>query len=135
NLKVLQGVDLTIQKGNVVVIIGPSGSGKSTLLRCLNGLEIPNEGTITLDEKTVDFSKKVSERDLLKMRRSTGMVFQNYALFPHLTAIENVMEGLITVKRTAKKQAYKIGEQLLEKVGLLAHKDHYPIQLSGGQEQ
>jgi len=134
-LEVIKNVNLEIATGKVIVIIGASGSGKSTLLRCINGLEIANHGVVNIDGLEVDFSKHVSENELLKLRRQTGMVFQSYALFPHLTAIENVIEGLITVKRMPKAEAVIIGEQLLEKVGLLSYKDSYPAQLSGGQEQ
>lgn len=135
DLQVIKGVDLEIAPGNVVVIIGPSGSGKSTLLRCLNGLETPDRGILELDDLKLDFSQKVTKKQILHLRRRTGMVFQNYALFPHLTAIGNITEGLTTVKKMAKAEAVEIGEKLLEKVGLLSHKDHYPNQLSGGQEQ
>ncbi len=134
-LEVIKDVDLEIATGKVIVIIGASGSGKSTLLRCINGLEIANHGVVNIDGLEVDFSKRVSENEVLKLRRQTGMVFQSYALFPHLTAIENVIEGLLTVKRMPKAEAVIIGEQLLEKVGLLSHKNAYPAQLSGGQEQ
>lgn len=134
-LEVIKDVDLEIATGKVIVIIGASGSGKSTLLRCINGLEIATHGIVNIDGLTVDFSKRVSEKELLNLRRQTGMVFQSYALFPHLTAIENVIEGLLTVKRMPKAEAVIIGEQLLEKVGLLSYKDSYPAQLSGGQEQ
>lgn len=133
--KVITDVNLTIHRGHVVVIIGPSGSGKSTLLRCLNGLEIPNEGTIKLDELKVNFSTHISQKQILNLRRQTGMVFQSYALFPHLTALENITEGLITVKRIAKNKANQIGEKLLQRVGLIDFKHAYPAQLSGGQEQ
>lgn len=134
-LEVIKDVDLEIATGKVIVIIGASGSGKSTLLRCINGLEIATHGIVNIDGLAVDFSKRVSEKELLNLRRQTGMVFQSYALFPHLTAIENVIEGLLTVKRMPKAEAVIIGEQLLEKVGLLSYKDSYPAQLSGGQEQ
>lgn len=135
DLKVINNIDLDISPGSVVVIIGPSGSGKSTFLRCLNGLEIPNKGTIEIDGLQLDFSKKVTQKQILDLRRRTGMVFQNYALFPHLTVMENIIEGLITVKKLSKRDVIQIGEKLLEKVGLLTHKDYYPAQLSGGQEQ
>lgn len=134
-LDVLKGIDLTIEQGKVVVIIGPSGSGKSTLLRCLNVLEVPNSGIIQIDGKQLNFNQKPSKKMIYQFRHLTGMVFQNYNLFPHLTALENVIEGLITVKKIDKKQALKKGEALLEKVGMLSHKNHYPTQLSGGQEQ
>lgn len=135
DLKVINNIDLDISPGSVVVIIGPSGSGKSTFLRCLNGLEIPNKGTIEIDGLQLDFSKKVTQKQILDLRRRTGMVFQNYALFPHLTVMENIIEGLITVKKLSKRDVIQIGEKLLEKVGLLTHKYYYPAQLSGGQEQ
>lgn len=135
NIDVIRGIDLKIPQGNVIVIIGPSGSGKSTLLRCLNGLEVPIQGKIKIDKLEVDFSNKVSQKQILQMRRQTGMVFQGYALFPHLTAIENIIEGLITVKNLPKHEALKIGEELLERVGLIKYKKSYPSQLSGGQEQ
>jgi len=135
DVTVIKGVNLNIQRGSVIVIIGPSGSGKSTLLRCINGLELPNDGTIKIDQLQVDFSTKTSQKEILNMRRQTGMVFQSYALFPHLTALENIIEGLITVKQMKKKEAIQIGEQLLTRVGLIKHKDSYPAQLSGGQEQ
>lgn len=135
NIDVIKGIDLNINQGNVVVIIGPSGSGKSTLLRCLNGLESPHKGKVIIDKLEVDFSKNVTQKQILQMRRQTGMVFQSYALFPHLTAIENITEGLITVKKVPKNKALKIGIKLLNRVGLINHKDSYPAQLSGGQEQ
>lgn len=134
-VEVIKNVNLDIPTGNVIVIIGPSGSGKSTLLRCINGLEIPDSGSVEIDGLAVNFSEHVSEKQVISLRRCTGMVFQNYALFPHLTAIENVIEGLITVKKTSKREALKIGEKLLGGVGLTAQKDFYPAQLSGGQEQ
>jgi L-cystine transport system ATP-binding protein len=135
DLKVLKGIDLTIEKGKVVVIIGPSGSGKTTLLRCLNVLESPNTGMIKIADSELDFSKKISKSDVLSFRKLTGMVFQSYNLFPHLTALENVMEGPITVKRMDKKEASKQAEELLTKVGLKEKINEYPYQLSGGQQQ
>ncbi|AXI00507.1 amino acid ABC transporter ATP-binding protein [Sporosarcina sp. PTS2304] len=135
SLEVIKNVDLEIEQGKVVVIIGPSGSGKSTLLRCLNVLETPNAGKITIDEQQLDFSKPVSKKSISAFRRLTGMVFQSYNLFPHLTATGNVTEGLKTVKHVAKTDAQHKAEQLLDKVGLTAHKEKYPYQLSGGQQQ
>ncbi|WP_243385869.1 amino acid ABC transporter ATP-binding protein [Bacillus kexueae] len=134
-LEVLKGIDLTIEKGKVVVLIGPSGSGKTTFLRCLNALEIPTTGTIQLDDQTVDFSKPVSKKDIASFRSKSGMVFQNYNLFPHKSALGNVIEGPVTVKKEKKEDAVKKAEQLLDKVGLLDKKDYYPFQLSGGQQQ
>lgn len=97
-LEVLKGIDLEVEKGKVVVIIGPSGSGKTTLLRCLNVLETPTKGVISIEGNSLDFSKNVSKKHIASFRRLTGMVFQSYNLFPHKTAIENVMEGPIIVK-------------------------------------
>ncbi|GKV63890.1 MULTISPECIES: amino acid ABC transporter ATP-binding protein [Sporosarcina] len=134
-LEVINNVDLEIAAGKVVVIIGPSGSGKSTLLRCLNVLETPNGGSISIDGQQLDFNQPVSKKAIGAFRRLTGMVFQSYNLFPHLTAKGNVTEGLTTVKGVSKKEAGETAEQLLAKVGLADHKEKYPHQLSGGQEQ
>ncbi|ANB59690.1 amino acid ABC transporter ATP-binding protein [Anoxybacteroides amylolyticum] len=133
--EVLKGIDMTVEKGKVVVIIGPSGSGKTTLLRCLNVLEVPTKGKITIGEKTLDFAKPVAKKEIHAFRQLTGMVFQNYNLFPHMTALENVMEGLVTVKKEPKEQARQRAMKLLEKVGLTEQADRYPFQLSGGQQQ
>ncbi|MBB5354417.1 cystine transport system ATP-binding protein [Anoxybacillus mongoliensis] len=135
NHEVLKGVHLTVKKGEVVVIIGPSGSGKTTLLRCLNVLEMPDEGTVTIDGKQLQFANKPSKKEITNFRRLTGMVFQAYNLFPHMTALENVMEGPMTVKRLNKHEAKEKAEQLLAKVGLKDHMHMYPFQLSGGQQQ
>ncbi|MCG7335645.1 amino acid ABC transporter ATP-binding protein [Sporosarcina sp. ACRSM] len=134
-LEVLKGIDLELEKGEVVVIIGPSGSGKTTLLRCLNILETPSAGTISLNGQKADFSKKVSKKEIDAVRRQSGMVFQQYNLFPHKTAIENVMEGPVIVQKVPKETARKKAEQLLRKVGLGDKLDFYPFQLSGGQQQ
>jgi L-cystine transport system ATP-binding protein len=135
DLEVLKGIDLQIEKGKVVVIIGPSGSGKTTLLRCLNVLETPTKGIITIGDQTLDFSKKITKQEISAFRRLTGMVFQSYNLFPHMTALENVMEGPVTVKGETKEQARKKAEELLAKVGLADKANLYPFQLSGGQQQ
>ncbi|HEY2421394.1 MAG TPA: amino acid ABC transporter ATP-binding protein [Neobacillus sp.] len=134
-LEVLKGIDLTVEKGNVVVVIGPSGSGKTTMLRCLNVLEIPTKGTITIGGHKLDFSRAAAKKHIATFRRLTGMVFQGYNLFPHKTALENVMEGPIIVKGEDKEAARKKAQTLLEKVGLGEKKDSYPAQLSGGQQQ
>lgn len=134
-LEVLKGIDLDIDKGKVVVIIGPSGSGKTTFLRCLNILETPTEGIITIGGQKMDFSAKVSPKAISSFRRLTGMVFQGYNLFPHMTALENVMEGPVTVKKEPKDMVRKKAEYFLEKVGLSDKMDYYPFQLSGGQQQ
>ncbi|MED3561373.1 amino acid ABC transporter ATP-binding protein [Bacillus xiapuensis] len=134
-LEVLKGIDLDVEKGKVVVIIGPSGSGKTTMLRCLNVLETPTKGVISIEGQSLDFSKQVSKKNIASFRRLTGMVFQNYNLFPHKTALENVMEGPIIVKGENKDSARKRAVSLLEKVGLADKVDYYPAQLSGGQQQ
>ncbi|AZB44053.1 amino acid ABC transporter ATP-binding protein [Bacillus sp. FJAT-42376] len=137
DLEVLKGIDLTIEKGQTAVIIGPSGSGKTTLLRCLNLLEVPDSGTIQLGTETIHFAEKQKLRSNVTaaFRKQTGMVFQNYNLFPHLTAVQNVMEGQVTVKGISKEEARKQALLQLEKVGLLERADMYPHQLSGGQQQ
>ncbi|QHB17160.1 amino acid ABC transporter ATP-binding protein [Mannheimia pernigra] len=135
---ILRGIDLDIQKGQVVVILGPSGSGKTTFLRCLNALEMPEQGTITFTDNTplvVDFTKKPSKKDILALRRKSGMVFQNYNLFPHKTSLENVMEGPVFVQQQAVEIAKQNAKRLLAKVGLSDKADLYPFQLSGGQQQ
>ncbi|MFZ3589835.1 amino acid ABC transporter ATP-binding protein [Bacillus sp. DJP31] len=135
SLYVLNGIGLKVEKGKVVVVIGPSGSGKTTLLRCLNILETPNTGIIKIGDSSLDFSSKVNKRQILSFRKLTGMVFQSYNLFPHLTVIENVMEGPITVKKLRKEQARGNAEKVLDKVGLKEKMNDYPFQLSGGQQQ
>ncbi|MFJ8260839.1 amino acid ABC transporter ATP-binding protein [Rummeliibacillus sp. NPDC094406] len=135
--EVLKGIDLKIEEGNTVCIIGPSGSGKTTLLRCLNLLEAPTKGTIKLGKFSMDFQEKkpVPKDQVIKFRQQTGMVFQGYNLFPHMTALENVMEGLVYVRKQDKDASRTKALQLLEKVGLSERANHYPSQLSGGQQQ
>ena len=136
--EVLQGIDLSVSKSEVVVIMGPSGSGKSTLLRCLNFLEEPSEGTIQIGEFQVITGGKIDsnrKKAIRELRRPTGFVFQSFNLFPHKTAIENVMEGPIVIHGAKKEDARKLGEALLTKVGLGERCDYYPAQLSGGQQQ
>ena len=135
--QVLKGIDLTIHKGKVVVILGPSGSGKTTFLRCLNALEIPDQGTITFEDGslTVDFANKPNKKTLLALQRKSGMVFQSYNLFPHKTALENLMLGPTVVQGTSKAVAREQALALLDKVGLSDKADLYPFQLSGGQQQ
>lgn len=138
NNTILRGIDLNIQKGQVVVILGPSGSGKTTFLRCLNALEMPEQGVIQFENEqplTVDFGAKPSKKAILALRRKSGMVFQNYNLFPHKTALENVMEGPIFVQGKKPEQAKQEAMALLTKVGLADKADLYPYQLSGGQQQ
>jgi polar amino acid transport system ATP-binding protein len=130
-IHVLKDIDLDINTGEVIVIIGPSGSGKSTLLRCINFLEIYDKGEIWIDEKRIDPNKD----NLNKIRENIGMVFQHFNLFPHKTASENITEALIHVKRINKGDAIKIAEGLLEKVRLKNRSNNYPSQLSGGEKQ
>lgn len=134
---ILKGVDFKVSKGETIVIIGPSGSGKTTLLRCMNLLEIPNKGVIEIgtSKLTFDEKNKPSSNEIVALRKQTGMVFQGFHLFPHKTAIENIMEGQITVLKRSKGEAYDKAKMLLEKVGLIDKKDFYPFELSGGQQQ
>ena len=131
---VLDDISLDIKKGDVVGIIGPSGTGKSTLLRCVNRLETPERGTVTIGDKTIDLSEK-KPKDLLYLRQNTGMVFQRFNLFEKKTALENVMEGLIVVKKMSKAQAREIAIEQLKLVGMAPWANHYPKHLSGGQQQ
>jgi ABC-type polar amino acid transport system ATPase subunit len=136
--EVLQGIDLTVNKSEVVVIMGPSGSGKSTLLRCLNFLEEPSEGTIQIGDFQVTTGGKIDnkrKKAIRELRKRTGFVFQSFNLFPHKTAIQNVMEGPIVIHGAKIEEARKLGEALLIKVGLGDRCDYYPAQLSGGQQQ
>lgn len=134
NTEVLKGVDIEIQKGEIIVIIGSSGTGKSTLLRCVNFLEQPEQGVIEIDDIKVD-AQKHNKADMLALRRKTGFVFQNYALFAHLTARQNIAEGLITVRGWKKEQALAHAQQILDDIGLGDKGDSYPAALSGGQQQ
>ena len=136
NIHILKNINLTIESNKTTVIIGPSGSGKTTLLRCINLLEIPDEGIINMNDDTLDFSKdNLNKNEICRFRKKTGMVFQSFNLFPHRTALENIIEGPITVLKTSKKEAIKEAEMLLNKIGLLDKKNSYPHQLSGGQQQ
>lgn len=131
---VLKGVNMDIEKGEVVVILGPSGSGKTTLLRTINFLDAADAGSISVNGYAVD-AKKHKKSQVIELRRKTAMVFQNYNLFQNKTILENVMEGLITVKKYKKSQAEEMSRQILDKVGLSEKYDNYPSQLSGGQQQ
>jgi cystine transport system ATP-binding protein len=134
---ILKDISLVFPEGTVTALVGPSGGGKSTLLRCINLLEIPTAGTIRIGEETATFQpgKKPAWQDIQKIRRQTGMVFQNFQLFPHQTAIQNVMEGLTTVLRWPADKTRARAVELLTKVGM-AHKiDAWPSTLSGGQQQ
>jgi polar amino acid transport system ATP-binding protein len=130
-LEVIRGISNEVCKGEVVCIVGPSGSGKSTVLRCINGLETYDAGEITVNGHILD----PASRSIRTIRREVAMVFQRFHLFPHRTALENVMEGPIHVKGESPKCARELGRGLLAKVGLSAREDHYPAQLSGGQQQ
>ncbi|MFJ2938117.1 amino acid ABC transporter ATP-binding protein [Streptomyces sp. NPDC087219] len=130
-LHVLQDIDLTISRGEVVVVIGPSGSGKSTLCRTINRLESVDSGTITIDGKPLP----AEGRELARLRSDVGMVFQSFNLFAHKTVLENVMLGQIKVRKTEKKAAEEKARALLDRVGVGTQADKYPAQLSGGQQQ
>ncbi|HVX80919.1 MAG TPA: amino acid ABC transporter ATP-binding protein [Devosiaceae bacterium] len=141
SLTVLDGVDLDVGRGDVVSIIGPSGSGKTTMLRCINALETYDAGSVEIDGVEVGFRteggarRRRSERELAPLRAETGMVFQLFYLFPHLTAAENVMLGLRKVRRMGKAEARDVALKWLDRVGLAAKADSLPYQLSGGQQQ
>lgn len=132
--RILKGVNMSIGKGEVVVILGPSGSGKTTLLRTINFLDAADEGSISVSGFEVD-AKKHSKSQVIELRRKTAMVFQNYNLFANKTILENVMEGLVTVKKFKKSDAEAMSREILKKVGLEERCDFYPAQLSGGQQQ
>lgn len=131
---VLEDINLEIRKGDVVGIIGPSGTGKSTLLRCVNRLETPESGAVWLGEKKIEIARK-NVKELRYLRQNTGMVFQRFHLFEKKTALENVMEGLVVVKKLKKEEAREIAQRELEKVGMAPWANHYPKHLSGGQQQ
>ena len=141
--EVLKGIDLKVEKGEVVVIIGPSGSGKSTFLRCLNHLEKHDKGLIYFEGKPVglDYDEKkkkyheLPKKEIVKIRKRMGMVFQNFNLFPHKTVMENIIEGPVIALGENKEQAILEGRQLLEKIELTDKENSYPHSLSGGQQQ
>ena len=137
NQVVLNGIDLEVKEGEVVAIIGPSGSGKTTFLRCLNFLEQPTSGRIKVGNIEIDTSRPLNQQQALvrNLRQHVGFVFQNFNLFPHRTALENVIEGPIVVKKMPRDQAVALGKKLLTKVGLAGKEDAYPRRLSGGQQQ
>jgi L-cystine transport system ATP-binding protein len=133
---VLRSIDLEVEQGQVVALLGPSGSGKTTVLRSLNGLETPDGGRVSIrGEVEVDFSRAVSRREIGALRDRSAMVFQHYNLFPHMTVLENVIEGPVQVRRRDRGEAVAEAERLLARVGLLEKRDSYPSQLSGGQQQ
>ncbi|MBV9889360.1 MAG: amino acid ABC transporter ATP-binding protein [Rhizobacter sp.] len=137
--EVLKSISLQVRRGQVLALIGPSGSGKSTLLRCINLLTVPDSGRITVGDQSIDFdgrrTRLPSDRELARFRASTGMVFQHFNLFSHMTAVQNVMEGPLTVLGMDKTRAAAEARALLDKVGLLARAEVYPDKLSGGQKQ
>jgi polar amino acid transport system ATP-binding protein len=139
--EVLKGIDLAVRPGEVMCVIGPSGSGKSTFLRCINHLEKIDSGRLSVDGHLVGYREKggvlheLRDREVAEQRRDIGMVFQRFNLFPHMTALENVVEAPIRVRRTGKAEARKRGVELLERVGLGDRVHNYPAQLSGGQQQ
>lgn len=137
DLQVLKGISLRFAEGTVSALVGPSGGGKSTLLRCINLLEVPTSGTVRIGSEALTFRPggKVAWRDIQRLRRQTGMVFQNFQLFPHRTAIENVTEGLITVLGWSREEARARAMDLLVRVGLPHKADAWPSTLSGGQQQ
>ncbi|TPM93721.1 amino acid ABC transporter ATP-binding protein [Mesorhizobium sp. B2-1-3A] len=139
--RVLNGIDLSVVEGEVVVLIGASGSGKTSLLRCINLLNVPSSGGIVIDDETL-FDRQadgkgaqIPAQEVNRIRSKTGMVFQQFNLFPHMTALENVMEGPVIVKKEPKEQARQKALQLLDLMGLSQHVEKYPRQLSGGQQQ
>lgn len=137
DVQVLKGINMEVAQGEIIVILGPSGSGKSTLLRCLNGLEALSAGSIEVNGIHIDADMKKRQRSsfIRDIRKQTGMVFQQFNLYPHKTALGNVIESLLTVKKMNRAQAVLLGEQMLKKVGLAEKKDAYPSKLSGGQQQ
>ncbi|XAS73207.1 amino acid ABC transporter ATP-binding protein [Micrococcaceae bacterium Sec5.1] len=154
---VLRDIDIDIRRGQVVALIGPSGSGKTTVLRSLNGLEIPDAGTVTFggtgrgprsasgsgsgsgsetsDGLSIDFGAKVGKKEIAALRDRSAMVFQHYNLFPHMTVLKNIIEGPVQVQKRPKAEAIAEAERLLERVGLADKRDAYPFELSGGQQQ
>ncbi|MEP9395045.1 MULTISPECIES: amino acid ABC transporter ATP-binding protein [Gordonia] len=140
-LQVLKGITLEVAKGEVLCLIGPSGSGKSTFLRCVNHLEVVNAGRLYVDGDLIGYRERgdklyeMSPKDAAKQRRDIGMVFQHFNLFPHRTALENVIEAPTQVKKQSKDKAIARAKELLDRVGLADKADTYPAQLSGGQQQ
>ena len=132
--QVLKGIDISVEKGQKIIIMGPSGSGKSTLLRCINHLEKATGGTMVFEGRTIDFAAWKKD-DIRFVRRNTSIVFQSFNLFPHLTAFENVIEGMVHVKKIPLEEATETALFFIEKVGITDRKDYYPAMLSGGQQQ
>ncbi|WP_431710534.1 amino acid ABC transporter ATP-binding protein [Glutamicibacter uratoxydans] len=141
NMHILKGIDLTVNEGEVACLLGPSGSGKSTLLRCINRLETIDAGEIRVDGELIGFHERrgklheMKPSELARQRQSIGMVFQRFNLFSHMTALENIMEAPIRVRRQKPDEVRKKALAALDQVGLGSHANHYPAQLSGGQQQ
>lgn len=133
-LEVLKGIDFSLEKGEIVSIVGPSGSGKSTFLRCLNYLEEPTKGSITIDSLRQEANNH-KKKDIVAFRKKSSMVFQNYNLFKNKTALENITEALIIVQKIDKRSADKKGREIIKKIGLEGKEGFYPSELSGGQQQ
>lgn len=133
-LEVLKGINFSLEKGEIVSIVGPSGSGKSTFLRCLNYLEEPTKGSITIDSLRQEANNH-KKKDIVAFRKKSSMVFQNYNLFKNKTALENITEALIIVQKIDKRSADKKGREIIKKIGLEGKEDFYPSELSGGQQQ
>ncbi len=132
--QVLKGIDFSLNKGEVVAVLGSSGSGKTTMLRCLSFLETADQGELTFDQRKTDMVK-VSKREIHNLRMDMGFVFQSFNLFANKTALENVMSGLTIARHVSKSEAEKIAHEMLKKVGMDNRADYYPAQLSGGQQQ
>ncbi|MFL6064346.1 MAG: amino acid ABC transporter ATP-binding protein [Friedmanniella sp.] len=135
DLEVLKGIDFAARAGTVTVLIGPSGSGKTTVLRCLNGLEIPEVGSVRIGDVALDFASRPGKRELSRLRGQSAMVFQSYNLFPHLSVLQNVMIGPTVVQRRPEGEVREEALRLLDRVGLASKAEQHPFQLSGGQQQ
>ena len=131
---VLKGINFKVDKGEVIAVLGPSGSGKTTLLRCISFLEKADKGTMVVNNQSYDMAQ-ISKKDIKNLRMNMGFVFQNFNLFRNMTAVENVMEGLVTARKVDRKKAYEIALEQLGKVGMLERAKYYPDELSGGQQQ
>jgi cystine transport system ATP-binding protein len=134
-LEVLKGIDLSVPSGSVTTLIGPSGSGKTTVLRCLNALEIADAGVVRVGDVVVDYAARPRKAELTRLRAQSAMVFQAHNLFPHLSVLQNVIEGPLTVQRRPREEVRAEGLALLDRVGLASKAEQYPYQLSGGQQQ
>lgn len=135
SLQAVKDANLNVEKGEIICLIGPSGSGKSTLLRCINGLEVPESGTITIDGQVLNTGDKKGAKELQKQRAKMGFVFQHFNLFPHMTVLKNLTLAPVQVLGRTQEEAEAKGRELLERVGLADKADSYPNSLSGGQKQ